>query len=142
WGDLFAPLARHVIDIDIYHTPLDRPRYCGGMFWHTDHYHDAATATHRAYARVNRPPGTPYGGGPCNEHNYTTGLLHYYYLTGDETAREAVLGFANWVINMDAPRRGLIGCLDKRPTGFASSTTDRWYHGPGRGAGNSINALI
>ena len=28
--------------------------------------------------------GGPYGGGPCDEHNYTTGLLHYYYLTGDE----------------------------------------------------------
>ena len=28
------------------------------------------------------------------------------------------------------------------PTGLASATASRFYHGPGRGAGNSINALI
>src|SRR5262249_52687006 len=31
---------------------------------------------------------------------------------------------------------------DRRPTGFSSSTASRDYHGPGRGAGNSINALL
>src|SRR5262249_15814724 len=77
--DLFDPLARHVIDVDVYHTDRDRPAYNGGLFWHTDHYRDAATCTHRAYSRANQQPGRPYGGGPCNEHNYTTGLLHYYY---------------------------------------------------------------
>ena len=83
-----------------------------------------------------------YGGGPSNEHNYTTGLLHYYYLTGDPLAREAVLGLANWVINMDDGSHHLLGRFDRRPTGLCSSTASRDYHGPGRGAGNSINALL
>ena len=83
WFELAAPLARHVVDIDIYHTVRDRAAYNGGLFWHTDHYRDAATCTHRAYSAANRHDRkTLYGGGPSSEHNYTTGLLHYYYLTG------------------------------------------------------------
>src|SRR5205085_12422352 len=70
WAELFDPLARHVMDIDIYHTTEDRAAYNGGLFWHTDHYKDAATSTHRSYSRANAVPGRPYGGGPCNEHNY------------------------------------------------------------------------
>jgi hypothetical protein len=144
WFHLMRDLARHVIDIDIYHTKEDRPAYNGGLFWHTDHYADAATATHRTYSQAYRDTrgGDHYGGGPSNEHNYTTGLLHYYYLTGDPAAREAVLTLAAWVIEMDRSVGGLLGWIDRRPTGLASSTVNRDYHGPGRGAGNSINALI
>jgi hypothetical protein len=142
WADVFDPLARHVIDIDIYHTQDDRPAYSGGLFWHTDHYRTAGTATHRAYSRVNRPAGADYGGGPCNEHNYTTGLLHYYYLTGDAHARDAVVGLADWVVRMDDGARTLLGVVDDGPTGLASSTTRPTYHGPGRGCGNSVNALL
>jgi hypothetical protein len=144
WVDLANDLARHVIDIDIYHTQEDRPAYNGGLFWHTDHYLDAGTATHRTYSKANldlRAPGS-YGGGLCNEHNYTTGLLHYYYLTGDETAGEAVLSLADWVVNMDYGSQRPFGLIDRRPTGLSSSTASREYHGPGRGAGNSINALL
>jgi hypothetical protein len=143
WFELLDPLARHVVDIDVYHTTRDRAAYNGGLFWHTDHYRDAATSTHRAYSRKNRPgPGRPYGGGPCNEHNYTTGLLHYYYLTGDETAREVVAGLAEWVIAMDDGARTVLGRLDDGPTGHASRTRDAEFHGPGRGCGNSVNALL
>jgi hypothetical protein len=144
WFALMRDLARHVIDIDIYHTQEDRPAYNGGLFWHTDHYLDAATATHRAYSKANlrNDSSHHYGGGPANEHNYTTGLLHYYFLTGDETAREAVLGLADWVISMDDGSQRFGGYFDRRPTGFCSSTAGRGYHGPGRGAGNSINALL
>jgi hypothetical protein len=144
WFTLMADLAKHVIDIDIYHTREDRPAYNGGMFWHTDHYTDAATATHRAYSEaiVEARGLQNYGGGPSNEHNYTTGLLHYYYLTGDPLARETVLGLATWVINMDDGSHRLLGRFDRRPTGLSSSTVSRDYHGPGRGAGNSINALL
>jgi hypothetical protein len=133
-----------VIDIDIYHTNNDRPAYNHGLFWHTDHYTDAATATHRAYsqATVEARRLQNYGGGPSNEHNYTTGLLHYYYLTGDLLAHEAVLGLANWVINMDEGSHRLLSCFDRRPMGLCSSTASRGYHGPGRGAGNSINTLL
>jgi hypothetical protein len=144
WFELMADLARHVIDIDIYHTEEDRPAYNGGLFWHTDHYLDAGTATHRSYSKASLKCRDPrsYGGGPSNEHNYTSGLLHYYYLTGDETAREAVLSLADWVINMDDGSGRCLGLLDARPTGFSSASASRNYHGPGRGAGNSLNALV
>jgi hypothetical protein len=142
WAGLFAPLARHVMDIDIYHTDGDRAAYSGGMFWHTDHYRDASLSGHRAYSRANKPAGAAYGGGPCNEHNYTTGLLHYHYLTGDPDAREAVLGLADWVVRLDDGGLTLLGLVDDGPTGLASCTTEPDYHGPGRGCGNSINALL
>ena len=143
WFELMADLARHVIDIDIYHTRKDRSEYNGGLFWHTDHYLDAGTATHRTYSKasLNVRDASSYGGGPSNEQNYTSGLLHYYYLTGDETAREAVLSLGDWVIAMDEGSRQPFGSIDRRPTGLASSTASPRYHGPGRGAGNSINAL-
>jgi hypothetical protein len=142
WVELFDPLARHVTDIDIYHTDRDKAAYNGGLFWHTDHYRDAATCGHRAYSRANQPQGRPYGGGPCNEQNYTTGLLHYHYLTGDPGARDAVLSLADWVVAMDDGARNILGVVDDGPTGTASSTAERDYHGPGRGCGNSVNALL
>lgn len=142
WLDLHDALARHVIDIDIYHTVEDKAAYNGGLFWHTDHYRDAATCTHRCYSAANQQPGRPYGGGPCNEHNYTTGLLHHYYRTGDPQARDAVIGLAEWVAGMDDGAGTLFGLVDSGPTGLASRTTEPTYHGPGRGCGNSINALL
>jgi hypothetical protein len=142
WFDLLGPLARHVIDIDLYHTDRDRAAYNGGLFWHTDHYRDAATGTHRTYSAANNLAGQPYGGGPCNEHNYTTGLLHFYYLTGDPSARDAVLSLAEWVIRMDDGKATVFALVDDGPTGLASCTTRRDYHGPGRGCGNSVNALL
>jgi hypothetical protein len=143
WFDLLDPLARHVIDIDIYHTTQDKAAYNGGLFWHTDHYRDAATCTHRAYSQANcRRGDRSYGGGPSNEHNYTTGLLHYYYATGDPAARDAVLGLADWVLAMDDGRRTIFGLVDDGPTGLASCTRTPGYQGSGRGGGNSINALL
>jgi hypothetical protein len=143
WIELLDPLARHVADIDIYHTSADKAAYNGGLFWHTDHYRDAATSTHRAYSRANcGPVQRAYGGGPSGEHNYTTGLLHYYYLTGDPQARDAVLSLADWVVAMDDGRKTVFGLVDDGPTGLASCTAQADYHGPGRGCGNSINALL
>ena len=143
WFELGDALARHVIDIDLYHTERDRAAYNGGLFWFTDHYRTAATATHRTYSRQNRGAnGTPYGGGPGPEHNFASGLLHYWYLTGDPQAREAVLSLADWTIAMDDGRRTMLGWLDPGPTGLASMTASVDYHGPGRGAGNSLNTLI
>lgn len=142
WFDLFDPLARHVIDIDIYHTTEDRSCFNGGLFWHTDHYVDAATATHRTYSTANATDDGHYGGGPSNEHNYTTGLLYYYFLTGNPQARAAVVSLADWVISMDDGSRTIFGLLDDGPTGLASQTKFEDFHGPGRGVGNSINALL
>jgi YetA-like protein len=144
WFALMRDLARHVIDIDIYHTNQDRPWFNGGMFWHTEHYMGASTCTHRSYSRSNVGNRAPHkcGGGPSSEHNYTSGLLVYHCLTGDPLGREAVQGLAEWVIAMDDGRRRRGGWLDRRCTGFASQTVSRSYHGPGRGCGNSINALL
>jgi hypothetical protein len=83
-----------------------------------------------------------YGGGPSNEHNYTSGLLHYYYLTGDQEAADAVRELAEWVLGMDEGARTLFGLIDSGPTGGASKTLEATFHRPGRGAGNSINALL
>ncbi len=143
WLELADPLARHVIDIDIYHTDEDRAVYNGGMFWFTDHYKDAATSTHRTYSRANcRPGDRSYGGGPGSCHNFATGLLHYYYQTGDPLARGAVLSLADWVVGMDDGRLNILGLIDDGPTGVVSATAELEYHGPGRGGGLSIYALL
>jgi hypothetical protein len=143
WWDLARPLAEHVIDIDIYDTKGDRSAYNGGMFWHTSHYRDAGTCTHRSYSRHMVGEKHPvHGGGLSNEHNYTTGLLLYYFLTGTERAKEAVLSLADWVIAMDDGEQHLLAPLSSARTGNASSTAETTFHGPGRGAGNSINSLL
>ena len=142
WQELFDPLARHVVDIDIYHTTKDRAAYNGGLFWHTDHYADAASSTHRTYSAANQKPGQPYGGGPSDEHCYTTGLLHWYWQTGNRDAYDAVRSLADWVINVDDGSQTIFGLLDDGPTGRATATAAPDYHGPGRGAGNSVNALL
>lgn len=143
WFELFAPLARHVVDIDIYHTQEDRAAYNGGLFWHTDHYLDAATSTHRTYSIWNaRDRSDSYGGGPGAEHNYSTGLLNAYYLTGERDFRDAVLGLADWVIAMDDGSRNVLGLIAAEPTGLASVCGAPNAAGPGRGAANSIRSLV
>jgi hypothetical protein len=141
WHELMIDAARHCVDIDIYHTRGDKSAFNGGLFWHTDHYKPAATSTHRTYSRYNGSGGG-YGGGPGNEHNYTSGLLHHYFLTGDQDARDAVIELADWVLAMDDGTLTLLGVVDAGPTGAASATVSPDYHKAGRGAGNSINALL
>ena len=137
WFRLGEELARHVCDIDVYHTEEDKPAYNNGLFWHTFHYVDAYRSTHRCYSK----DAGITGGGPSNEHLYSSGLLLFYALTGDPWAREVVINFGDHVIEMDGPLP-LLRWLDKGPSGLASQTRDPWYHGPGRGAGNSINCLL
>jgi len=144
WFQLARDIASHVIDIDIYHTHSDKSAFNGGLFWHTDHYTDAATATHRTYSKKAKQTKKlkRYGGGPSNEHLYTTGLLYFHYLTGNMQAREMVIGLGNWVLAMEDGSRTPFRLLSRAKTGLASMTREVDYHGPGRGAGNSINALI
>ena len=130
-------LAAHVADIDIYHTDRDKSAYNGGLFWHTCHYSDAGLATHRAYPRkVSR------GGGPGNEHDYSTGLMLHYFLTGNALSRESAVGLAEWVVTMDDGARTVFRWIDRGPTGLASAMYSPGYHGPGRGAGYSIQTLL
>jgi hypothetical protein len=138
WWSAMEELASHVIDIDIYHTDRDKPAYNHGLFWHTVHYTDAGLSTHRSYPRA---PGVR-GGGPANEHNYTTGLMLHYFLTGNPRSRQAAIDLAQWVIDMDDGTKTIFRWLDRGPTGLASATVSPLYHGPGRGAGNSVQALL
>lgn len=152
WFELMDDLAKHVTDVDIYHTDQDRAEYNNGLFWHTDHYLPAHTATHRTFSRHNNTSSTPgqTGGGPAAEHCYTTGLLYHYYLTGDESSRLAVLQLAGW---MSATHEGQGGLLEQllamkkqelpkiralirgdSPTPFTYPFT--------RGTGNYLNALL
>ncbi len=144
WLEPAHDLAQHVVDIDIYHTSEDRPAYSGGLFWHTDHYTDVGRSTHRTYSADSpqAESGNPYGGGPSCEHCYTTGLLYWHWMTGDPRGRRAVLGLADWVLRIDDGSRNVLGAIDDGPTGLASATYSPDYHGPGRGAGNPINALV
>jgi len=108
------------------------------LFWHTAHYVDAATSSHRTCSRQMNGPS----GGPANEHAYSSGLLLYFYLTGDRRARDTVIQLAEWIIAMDDGEQHILGLLSDAPTGRASCTTQLDYHGPGRGAGNAIGVLL
>jgi hypothetical protein len=136
WWRLMDELARHVRDVDIYHTNEDKAAYNGGLFWHTQHYMDASTASHRTYPRGSG------GGGPSAEHNYATGFLLHYFLTGDLASRDAAIGLGRWVIGMDDGRLTPFKWLASGPTGLASSAGSMAYHGPGRGSANCIVACL
>jgi hypothetical protein len=160
WFRCMEELAAHVIDIDIYHTDRDKAAYNHGLFWHTYHYVDADTGTHRSYPRsLLRHEGMPgldaddpkarssrsvyaLGGGPANEQNYITGLILHHFLTGSRASREAALELARWVVDMDDGRKTIFRWLARGDTGLASKSRDASYHGPGRGSANSLNVLI
>ena len=113
WFELMDDLAKHVTDIDIYHTNEDRAEYNNGLFWHTDHYLPAHTATHRTFSRHNDTSSTPgqTGGGPAAEHCYTTGLMYHYLMTGQPDSRTAVLDLTQWMVNLHDGSRGLLAQL-------------------------------
>lgn len=99
WHELFTDLADHVIDIDIYHTESDRGELNGGLFWHTFHYLNAFTCTHRTFSSHQADDFIygEVGGGPGAEHCYTTGLAYCYFITGDEVYREAAIDLIEWI---------------------------------------------
>lgn len=138
WWSQCCELARHVADIDLYHTDRDKAAYNHGLFWHTVHYVDAGKATHRTYPRAKGSGG----GGPASEQNYPSGLALHYLMTGDLAFREAAVGLAQFVIDMDDGRKTVFRWLAGGATGLASASRTPLYHGPGRGSGNSLNALV
>ncbi|MGB6848246.1 MAG: hypothetical protein WBG05_08595 [Thermoanaerobaculia bacterium] len=138
WFRLMDRLARHYIDIDIYHTDGDKAAYNHGHFWHTLHYTDAGTGTHRAFP----PAKGVQGGGPSGGHLYTSGLLLYYLLTGYSPARDAVVSSGAYAIGADDGSKTVFRLLDRGHTGVVSSSGDDRYHGPSRNPANTINALL
>jgi hypothetical protein len=138
WWTQFDEQVQHVIDIDIYHTDRDKSAYNHGLFWHTVHYVDAGRSTHRTYPRANKSSG----GGPSSEHNYATGLMLHYFMTGSDASREAAIQLARFVVDIDDGTKTVFRWLSRGPTGLASASGSPTYHGPGRGSGNSLNALM
>ena len=136
YQELMHDLARHVVDIDIYHTTLDKPAYNQGQFWHTVHYIDAGLSTHRTY-----PKGT-CGGGPSSGQAYSRGLLLQYCLTGDETAKEAVTNMGDWMIAAEDGSQTKFRWLASGETGLTSASGSDSYHGPGRGSANCLEILV
>jgi hypothetical protein len=163
WLEQGRQCADHTIDIDVYHTTGDKAAYNGGLFWHTYHYVDADTGTHRSYPkslrkgpnvnqteRVDQLAKTAeklqkayaVGGGPSASHNYNAGLATMYFLTGDERYRETAVDLADFVIRMEDPRTTPFRFLSREFTGLATDSGGGGYHGPGRASATSIMALV
>ena len=128
----------HVADIDLYHTDRDRAAYSGGYFWHTEHYQ---AGRHRHASRLleaQRHVGRWSVLGAQLHHRPDAALLPDRLGTiarrGDP-ARQ--LGASTWTT---AASRGSAGSIAATP-GWRASHAIADFHGPGRGAGNSINAL-
>ena len=137
WWRHMDELAAHVVDIDVYHTGEDKSAYNHGIFWHTQHYVDADTSTHRAY-----PKRGGSGGGPSGGHLYTSGLLLHSYLTGSRISRETMFELADFVISSDDGNLTVMKWLSRARTGNPTASGTEHYHGPGRAPGNSVNALL
>ncbi|MGO1788336.1 MAG: hypothetical protein ACTHZ7_14790, partial [Sphingobacterium sp.] len=152
WFELMNDLARHVVDIDIYHTDEDRAEYNNGLFWHTDHYLDALTASHRTFTRHNDTSSTPgqTGGGPAEEHCYTTGLLYHYLLTSSTKSKTAVLKLAKWMVALHEGTGGFLEALlgiknrdiPKLKALMKGQNVAKHRYPFTRGTGNYLTALI
>jgi hypothetical protein len=149
WLELADDLAHHVCDIDIYHTIYDKEEYNGGLFWHTDHYLDAATSTHRSYSRHQEKDAYvdhAGGGGPGGQHCYTSGLLYHYLITGNEASREALFKLTEWVSHVyEYERSGsifdvLLAVKNRHRIDLKNVLTLKYPLD--RGTANYINALL
>jgi hypothetical protein len=151
WGELASDLAQHVIDIDIYHTTSDREEYNNGLFWHTDHYVAAGLATHRSFSQEQIGSRDPRycGSGPGAEHCYTTGLMLHYFLSGEQDARNAVVGLAEWCYRSLSGSQTILATI-KNALRYLSMLRGADKNNPPvfprfpltRGAGNAITACI
>jgi len=147
WWTLASDLAQHVKDIDIYHTDEDKAEYNNGLFWHTDHYLPAETASHRTYSQrqqANAYQDHAGGGGPGGQHCYTTGLMLHYYLTADETSKTTVIKLADWITNFyegsGTTFEFLLGVKNRKTPGLKNKLTGQYPLD--RGTGNYIVALL
>jgi hypothetical protein len=162
WYEQMIAMANHAWDIDTYHTNRDKLLYNGGLFWHTYHYADADTGTHRSYprsllqenhfesgkaldslgktgAKLKKVYGK--GGGPAASQNYSTGWMYAYYLTGDSRYRQAAINAADYVIRIEDGSKTPFRWLSNHSTGY-STCSSHDYHGPGRASANSTLALL
>lgn len=162
WKSLADDLFDHLVHIDIYHTELDKPEYNNGLFWHTDHYLQAETASHRTYSK--HQPSDVYqdhagGGGPGSHHCYTSGLVLYYWLSGNKKAFQCMLKMNDWMHYIYEGDRTLLGLVlaVKNANHLRVPFTRRLLLGAGtgtvrnvftdkypldRGTGNYVNAIL
>jgi hypothetical protein len=147
WFELADDLASHVKDIDIYHTNLDKKEYNGGLFWHTDHYLQAYTSSHRSYSKhqsSNAYQDHAGGGGPGGQHCYTTGLYLHYCLTGSQSSKDAVLSLSNWITHVYEGSGTCIELLiafkNRHVAGYKNHFTGQYPLD--RGIANYVNALL
>jgi len=162
WWDQMIAMADHAWDIDTYHTERDKNLYNGGLFWHTYHYADADSATHRSYpsslSSAGKMPGGKdlaelgrtgkrlakvyaIGGGPSASNNYPTGWMYAYWLSGETDYREAAILAAHYVQRIEDGTKTVFRWLSGSDTGL-SIESGPGYHGPGRASGNSLHALL
>ncbi|NLD38190.1 MAG: hypothetical protein GX654_15110 [Desulfatiglans sp.] len=156
WFLIADQLCSHIKDIDIYHTKHDRLEFNNGMFWHTEHYIDARTATHRCYSRHHAEQRNMayYGGGPALSHNYASGLLLHYFLTGSATSSVSVQELAGFVesnIGIDdtfsnkiikGAKRIKARLTRFRLPGMVEIEKVYNLNGPSRASGNALTALL
>ena len=155
WFQLAKELANHVIDIDIYHTDDDRYQYNHGLFWHTDHHLPAATATHRAFSKAHLEHNPNTGGGPAPDHNYATGLMLMYFMTGEQRYRDGALelvgNIKQLVLGPDTVCEHLFQTVKvllskvKRQPQVGDPAYNHVFgllNGPGRASGNALNTLL
>lgn len=155
WLELASNLATHIMDIDIYRTENDRAEYNNGLFWHTNHFLDAATATHRSMSKehIRITGASNYGGGPSLEHLYINGLITYHLFTGDTLARDTAIKMGDIVLRQLYGSRvflenteKIIREIIKRLRSITSKNNSLHSYGlldgPGRGSGNSLHALL
>lgn len=147
WFELADDLARHVKDIDIYHTDGDKAEYNGGLFWHTDHYLKAYTSTHRSHSKLhenNAYEDYAGGGGPGGQHCYTTGLTCHYLLTGAEDSKRAVLTLEKWITHVyegTGTCLGLLLAVKNRHVPYLKNPITGQYPFD-RGTANYVMALL
>jgi hypothetical protein len=162
WFEQMIDMANHAWDIDTYHTTQDRHPYNLGLHWHTFHYANAGTGTHRGYPKTllveelsaegadldsmgstGKSLKKVYGkgGGPSASHMYSTGWMLAYYLTGEPRYKEAAINLANYALELEDGSQTRFRLLSSRPTGYATSSSYEYY-GPGRASGNTIHVLL
>jgi hypothetical protein len=162
WFELMTQMADHAWDIDTYHTEDDKLLYNHGLFWHTYHYADAHTSTHRSYPKQLRVSQSfeggqdlselgetgeklaknyAIGGGPAAAHNYSTGWMVAYWLTGSERYRTAAISAADYVMRIEDGSQTPFRWLSRGDTGYSTCSSEGYY-GPGRAAANSTLALL
>ncbi|MBF7072171.1 hypothetical protein ISG33_01985 [Glaciecola sp. MH2013] len=145
WKTLADDLYDHIVNIDIYHTEQDKKEYNGGLFWHTDHYVEAETATHRTYSKRQQTgvyEDHAGGGGPGSHHCYTSGLALYYHLSGCEKAKAAVLQLTTWISYFFEGDGTVLGTLlQYRNKAIVRNPLNGKYP-LDRGVANYVNALL